>query len=131
MVNQRIERLEVLEPCLKLCKKLKIAGYIIKYRRLDALDTYHESGDPDIEIWFKRNNLLCIFMVECKKPIGGVLSHSQILCKGKFSNLDNVIYEVITDVKSLSKRIIDCADNINHNPEQFKEMQEFNNDTNN
>ena len=126
MPNKQIEREEVLKPCLKLCKKLKAQGYILKYRRLDALDYYHEAGDPDIEIWFKRKDLLCIFMVECKKPLGGKISICQIKYRDRFNYYSNVIYELITDVYSLEKRIIDLADNINFKSEEFKEMQLWN-----
>src|SRR5580692_7547780 len=112
MVNERRERLEVLEPCLKLCKKLKIAGYILKYRRLDALDYYHENGDPDIEIWFSDSEHLCILMVECKSN-KGKLSPAQILCKDKYKKYNNVKYMEVRDVKQLKDFLYDRAVNIN------------------
>ena len=84
MVNQRIERLEVLEPCMKLCKQLQIQGYVLRWKRLDALDYYHESGEPDLEIWFSKDKNIWILMAECKRPLGGVLLPSQIKYRNKF-----------------------------------------------
>ena len=122
MVNRKIERTEVLEPCIKLCKRLKGMGYILKWRRLDALDYYHEPGDPDIEIWFSRENTLWILMCECKSP-EGKLRLSQIEYRDKYRMFKNVTYQEIKDVKILERLILEHADNINLKPEQLKEMK--------
>lgn len=110
MVNQKIEKEQVLKPCLNLCKKLKLCEYILKYRRLDALDTWHESGDPDIEIWIPRQSILTILMAECKKPIGGIHSPNQIKCRDKYLNFTNVYYKIITDVSELKKIVMELSD---------------------
>lgn len=99
--NKRIEAQEVLKPCMSLCRKLKIVGRILKWRRLDAKDYYHEEGDPDLEIWVANNNILTIIMAECKKPTGGILSKKQQECRDKYSPYSNVKYVVITNVNQL------------------------------
>lgn len=122
MVNEQTERTEVLVPCMKLCKKLKSAGYILKYRRLDALDYYHESGDPDIEIWISKNDILVIIMAECKKPSGGTLSNNQIECRDKYKVFKNVIYIEIRDVETLKSLIMNIAESKYFNKDIFKEF---------
>lgn len=126
MVNKQIEREQVLKPCLKLCKRLKQQGYIIKYRRLDALDSYHEPGDPDIEIWFIKDTWLWVLMVECKAP-QGQLRPSQISYKNKYSGVLNTVYLIVRDPLDLKRYIVVNAENINFKPEQLEEMKEFNN----
>lgn len=108
MSNQRIEKLEVLNPCIKLCKGL-LGTHIIKYRRLDALDMYHESGDPDIEIWIPQTDRIFILMAECKKPIGGKLSDNQVIYKNKYKSFYNVRYVEITSDKQLKKEIMNYS----------------------
>lgn len=125
MVNQRKERLEVLEPCKKLCKQLKQMGYIVKWRRLDALDFYHEPGDPDLEIWVFSQSMLVIIMCECKKPEGGILIKSQIECKEKYIKFKNVIYIETNSVNILKDLIMKIADNQYFKPEVFNEFKEF------
>lgn len=101
----QIEKEQVLKPCLKLCKQL-LNSHIIKYRRLDALDYYHENGDPDIEIWINHKNHIFIIMAECKKPIGGIFSLSQKKYENKYKIFDNVLYIGITDVIQLKEIIL-------------------------
>lgn len=120
-MNKILERTEVLEPCMKLCKRLKLMGYILKWRRLDALDCYHEPGDPDIEIWVSCAGILTIIMCECKYG-DGKLRKSQIECKEKYSKYKNVIYRDIYSVYVLKELIINMADNINFNPEIFNDF---------
>lgn len=108
-MNQKLERKLVLEPCLKLCKQL-LGTHILQYRRLDALDTYHVSGSPDIEIWVPREKLIHIIMAEAKKPNGGVFSKSQISYKEKYEVYFNVTYAGIMDVKELKKLILSISD---------------------
>ncbi len=99
--NKQIEREEVLEPCKELCRKLKISGTILKWRRLDALDMYHENGEPDLEIWIPTNTDLLILLAECKKPVGGVISKAQTDYRNKFCKYNNVMYDIITSVEQL------------------------------
>lgn len=98
-------------------------GYILKWRRLDALDLYHEPGDPDIEIWVSKDNLLTIIMAECKKPNGGSLRPSQIKCRDKYSKFLNVLYVEIRSSIELKKLIINNYDNYNFNPDLFREFE--------
>lgn len=109
MVNNNIERKQVLEPCLKLCKQL-LGTHILQYRRLDALDSYHISGSPDIEIWVPREKLVILIMAECKKPVGGVFSPKQIEYQDKYKVFKNVIYIGITEVKQLKDIVLSTSD---------------------
>lgn len=109
MANHQLERKEVLEPCLKLCKKL-LGTHILQYRRLDALDSYHISGSPDIEIWVPKDNMVMIIMAECKAPHGGVFSPKQIEYRDKYKKFINVIYEEINDIKRLLNLILNTSD---------------------
>lgn len=108
--NKNIERTEVLNPCMKLCKQLKIQGWILKWRRLDALDYYHEAGDPDLEIWFPKDNHVWILMAECKKPIGGKLRPSQIAYRNKYKKFNNIIYAEIRSVAQLEQLVKGFSD---------------------
>lgn len=122
MTNQRIEREQVLQPCLKLCKQL-LGTHILQYRRLDALDTYHVSGSPDIEIWVPREKIVWIIMAECKKPTGGVFSPNQIVYQNKYKVFNNVIYIGITDFSELKKLIISTSDYGCERLQEFKELE--------
>lgn len=119
MVNKRIEREQVLNPCLKLCKSF-LGTYILQYKRLDALDVYHINGSPDIEIWLSKNDYLYILMAECKQPEKGILSNNQIIYREKYKLFKNVIYVEITDVMQLRKIILNITGY------KDKEMEEFN-----
>lgn len=121
MVNKKIEKDQVLIPCLNLCKKLKISEYILRYRRLDALDYYHENGDPDIEIWIPNKSIVIILMAECKKPIGGIVSPDQHKCKKRYSDFTNVYYQIITDALQLKKIVMELSDR------RIEGFDEFNN----
>jgi hypothetical protein len=125
MHRQHPEREQVLKPCLKLCKRLKSQGYILKYRRLDALDMWHENGDPDIEIWVSSQDIVIIIMCECKKPEGGVLSKKQLECRDKYIKFRNVIYIETNSVDILKDLIMKVADNQYFNPEQFNEFKKL------
>lgn len=118
-VNQRLERTQVLDPCLKLCRGLT-GTHIIKYKRLDALDRYHEDGSPDIEIWISKNEYIHILMAECKKPHGGILGKPQIKYCEKYKVYKNVLYVQITSVLQLKKIIL------NMSGYKDKELEEFN-----
>lgn len=120
MSNQRQERLLVLEPCLRLCKQLQ-GTHILQYRRLDALDSWHVSGSPDIEIWIPRGTLVHIIMAEAKKPQGGVYSRSQLEYQAKYNPYDNVTYIGITDVKQLKELIITTS---TYGTERLQEFME-------
>lgn len=124
-MRQQLERDLVLKPCLKICSKFKKLGYIIKYRRLDALDFYHEPGDPDIEVWVVKDNKVFILLCEAKKPKGGKLSKSQIDYRDKYDKYDNVHYIVFTEPMEFEKTIM-LYDNINFKPEVMEEMKSWN-----
>ena len=121
MKNQQLERKLVLEPCLKLCKKL-LGTHILQYRRLDALDSYHVSGSPDIEIWVPKDNMVFIIMAECKKPVGGVFSPKQEAYRDKYLEYKNVLYEGITDVKYLKYLILNISDYGCEKLQEFKDI---------
>lgn len=108
MVNRKIERKEVVEPCLKLCKQL-LGTHILQYRRLDALDAWHINGSPDIEIWVPKDNFVWILMPECKKPVGGIISKSQIEYRDRYKKFNNVIYMIITNVSELKNLIFNTS----------------------
>lgn len=116
--NKKTERLEVLEPCLKLCKGL-LGKQIIKYRRLDALDSYHEPGEPDIEIWIPQTDRIFILMSECKKPDGGILLNTQIKYRNKYNSFNNVRYVEVRSAEELRLIIIELSHYMN------KEFNEF------
>lgn len=103
--RKQIEKQEVLEPCKKLCRKLKKHGKIIKWRRLDALDMYHEDGEPDLEIWIPVGRILHLLFAECKKPSGGIVSNKQNDYRDKYNPYINVKYVIITNVEQLKEII--------------------------
>lgn len=121
MPNKRIERLQILDPCLKLCKKY-LGTHILQYKRLDALDSYHISGSPDIEIWVPRESMVWILMCECKKPDGGILSPNQKDYRSKYSIFKNVIYIEITDVFQLKQLVLNTSDYGCADFEEFKSL---------
>ena len=94
--NLQIERDEVLNPCKELCQKLLNAGIILKWRRLDALDMWHENGEPDLEIWIPHDNYIFVLLAEAKKPDGGVHSADQKAYQAKYAPFVNMTYELIT-----------------------------------
>jgi len=117
MPNKSEERDQVLNPCLKLCKKLETAGYILEYRRLDVFDATHVDGSPDIEIKLPMEDVVFLLMAECKKAIGGVQSDVQIAYEEKYKPYRNVQYQLIRSpeeleyfVKKLSNRNIDMTE---------------------
>jgi len=117
MPNKTEERDQVLNPCLKLCKKLETAGYILEYRRLDVFDATHVDGSPDIEIKLPMEDVVFLLMAECKKAIGGVQSDVQIAYEEKYKPYRNVQYQLIRSpeeleyfVKKLSNRKIDMTE---------------------
>lgn len=122
MVNKKIEKEQVLNPCLILCRKL-LGTHIIKYRRLDALDLYHEKGDPDIEIWVPKDSMIWVVMAECKKPIGGIFSEHQIKYKNKYKDFKNVIYIGITEVRQLKDLIFKISDYSYSNINEFESIE--------
>lgn len=108
-INKRIEKEQVLIPCLSLCRKL-LGAHVLQYRRLDALDSYHISGSPDIEIWISKESYLWIIMAECKIPSGGILSDKQMGYRDKYTAFKNIIYSEIRDVVELKKLILSNSD---------------------
>lgn len=123
-INKRIERLEVLEPCLKLCKQL-LGTHVLEYKRLDALDSYHISGSPDIEIKVSKDNMVWIIQCECKKPEGGVLGESQIKYRDKYKVFKNIIYAEITDVLKLKELILTTSDYGCEKLQEFNDIKEL------
>lgn len=110
MSNLQIERDEVLNPCIKLCKKLAISGAILQYRRLDVFDKTHIDGSPDIEIFLPKDNIVWILMAECKKPVGGTLRQTQKDYRDKYSKFSNIVYTTITSVKELKDLVFKLSD---------------------
>lgn len=124
MVNKRDETLLVLEPCLKLCKQF-LGTYVLQYKRLDALDRYHISGSPDIEIWISKDANVFILMCECKRPDGGILGKSQIKYCDKYKVYKNVLYVEITDVLQLKKIIVSLSGYMDKEIEEFNKIEEL------
>ena len=110
MPNKSEERDQVLNPCLKLCKKLEFAGYILEYRRLDVFDKTHIDGSPDIEIKLAHDGIVFIFMCECKKEDGGIQSDVQKVYEEKYKPYKNVCYQIITSPDQLEYFIKKLAD---------------------
>lgn len=113
--NLQIERDEVLNPCKELCAHLLTAGVILKWRRLDALDMFHENGEPDLEIWIPfmsstGDPYILLLLAECKKPDGGVHSDTQKVYRNKYAPFANVVYELITRPDQLDYLIRKLSD---------------------
>jgi len=108
--NNQIERDEVLNPCKELCQQLLTAGIILKWRRLDALDMFHENGEPDLEIWIPHDNYILILHAEAKKPEGGIQSADQKAYEIKYKPFINIHYELITSVDQLDYIIRKLSD---------------------
>ena len=133
--NKQIEREQVLNPCKELCKKYLNAGIILKWRRLDALDMYHEDGEPDLEIWipfiskhplmiasgFNDPHIL-ILLAECKREDGGVHSQVQKDYRDKYAPFANVVYELITIPEQLDY-LIRKLSNVKTDMQSFEEFQ--------
>ena len=78
-MNQTLERDEVLNPCIKLCKKFEMSGLILEWRRLDVFDKTHVDGSPDLELKIPHEDVVFLFMAECKKKDGGRVAALEIL----------------------------------------------------
>ena len=109
-MNKTDEKDLVLNPCLKLCAKLEIAGLILEYRRLDVFDKTHIDGSPDIEIKLPCQDIVLILMAECKRADGGVQSAVQIAYEKKYKPYRNVQYQLITSVEQLEYIIKKLSD---------------------
>ena len=116
-MNQTIERDEVLNPCIKLCKKFEMSGLILEWRRLDVFDKTHVDGSPDLELKIPHEDVVFLFMAECKKADGGVQSKVQIEYEEKYKPYRNVCYQLIRSpeeleyfVKKLSNRHVDMTE---------------------
>lgn len=120
-INNKIERQQVLEPCLKICKQF-LGTHILQYRRLDALDSYHISGSPDIEIWVPRDGIVVIIMAECKRPVGGTFSPKQKQYQDRYKVFSNVIYIGITESLILKKLILSTSDYGCEKLQEFKDL---------
>ena len=125
--NNQIERNEVLNPCKKLCTKLLTEEIILKWRRLDAIDMFHEDGEPDLEIWIPflssiGDPYVLLLLAECKRPDGGVVSDNQKLYKEKYMPFANVTYEIITNVSQLES-IIRKLSNVKTDMDDFINFQ--------
>lgn len=109
-MNKTEERDQVLNPCLKLCKQLEFAGYILEYRRLDVFDKTHIDGSPDIEIKLPFDGYVFLFMCECKKPSGGIQSDVQTAYEKKYKPFKNIQYQIITSPEELEYFIRKLSD---------------------
>lgn len=98
-IRKQPERDLVLNPCRERCKKLVKDGCILQARRLDAVDTDHKVGSPDIEIQYIKDDLLYLLLVECKRPDGkGVHRGSQKRYRDRYIGVRNVVYVLVEDV---------------------------------
>jgi hypothetical protein len=125
--NNQFERDLVLNPCKELCAKMLTAGIILKWRRLDALDMFHENGEPDLEIWIpiiseEDQELVLILLAECKRADGGVVSTDQDAYKEKYLPYANVQYEIITIPDQLDY-LINKLSNIKIDMTSFENFQ--------
>lgn len=89
------EKIEVENPCLKLCAVLESKGVILEYRKLDARDKRHIKGSPDIEIKYVSDNILHLLHCECKRPNGGRWETHQQEYKKKYQHCANVDYYIV------------------------------------
>lgn len=106
-VKVQHEKINVLIPCLKVCKSLQAQGVILEYKRVDAFDYDHKRGAPDIEIRYVVDDLLHILMCECKRQDGkGRQLDSQIAYQAKYKSCANVDYILIESDKQLYEKIV-------------------------
>ncbi len=56
-----------------------------------------KKGRPDLIAYFKHQGICWVYLIEVKAPDGGNWSKDQQVYASKFSNLSNVIYEVVRD----------------------------------
>jgi hypothetical protein len=102
--------MNVLQPCLKVCKSLQANGVILEYKRVDAFDYDHKRGAPDIEIRYVLDNTLHLLMCECKRKDGkGRQLQSQIEYQAKYKLCANVDYILVESDKQLYNKIIDLT----------------------
>lgn len=104
------EKINVLQPCLKVCKSLQAKGVILEYKRVDAFDYDHKRGAPDIEIRYVLDDMLYILMAECKRQDGkGRQLQSQIEYQAKYKSCANVDYILVESDKQLYEKIVDLT----------------------
>lgn len=100
------EKINVLKPCLQLCKSLEADGCIIYYRRMDESDKGHVWGDADIRIELVKDCTLWLILCECKRDDGkGRLRDTQKNFKKRYDDCHNVVYLVVENRLELSKFI--------------------------
>lgn len=64
-----------------------------------------KEGRPDLVAYLKHKNQCWIYLIEVKRPDGGVWSEVQKVYANKFSGLDNVVYEVVTHPRQIDATI--------------------------
>ncbi len=62
-------------------------------------------GRPDLIAYFKHKGQCWIYLIEVKRPDGGVWSKEQQAYASKFQGLSNVIYEVVVHPKQIDATI--------------------------
>lgn len=102
----------VLEACIKELKQWQSVGVVIYWQRMNVRtwnDGRHiklaDSGASDLIAYVKNNKLLYVYLIECKRPIGGKVSENQLSFKHRFDGISNVIYEIVTDSKQIYRTI--------------------------
>jgi hypothetical protein len=96
---KQIEKKEVLEPCLELCKDYLKKGRILQYRRLEG---WYKAGEPDIEIWVAVGDVLSILMIECKKK-DGTQQDNQKDYEKEYECYSNVKYLIVRSPQELKE----------------------------
>lgn len=82
-----------------------------------------QAGTPDRVAYIDVKGKCWIYWIECKAESGGNWHDSQRVFASKFSGLDNVVYEVVSDPKQVDKTIEQITgyydDKLNSLPEKI------------
>lgn len=101
------EKINVLKPCLQLCKSLEANGIILSQRRMSELEWYHKIGDADIRIELMKDCTLWLILCECKRDDGkGRQETNQKKVQKKYELCHNVVYMLVEDVQELEDMIM-------------------------
>ena len=103
---------DILLSCKKQLEYWKSMKVVFHYERLNSGKIYSNGywiqlaskGTPDLIAYIKRDNLCCIYFIECKRK-GGTWHDNQIEFMMKFRDLTNVFYDVVTDSDEINRRI--------------------------
>lgn len=101
------EKINVLQPCLKVCKSLQAKGVILYHRRMSEFEWYHVPGDADIRIELLKGNTLWLILCECKRDDGkGTQRKSQKKIQKRYDPCHNAVYILVEDAKELEDLIM-------------------------